>query len=261
MGCRKGEEVEKIFEGKVAIITGARTGMGLTTAQRFAEMGASVVMVGRNEPTAEAQELRDRGLKAISLKCDVSKYEDCERMVDETMKEFGRLDLAFNNAGIMKDAVNIAETTIEDYEETMRINCTGIWACMKYELAVMQNLEGGGAIVNCSSYGGKFGIAGRTPYTAAKHAVCGMTKSAAMEYAEKQIRVNAICPGTIITPMVQKMFDAEYESMMGYVNLIPMKRTGKPEEIAALVTFLCSPEAGFITGECITIDGGVTASV
>ncbi len=253
--------MEKIFEGKVAIVTGARTGMGLATAQRFARMGTSVALVGRHEPAAEAQALRDEGLKAISLECDVSRYEDCERMVTETVREFGRLDFAFNNAGIMKEASDITETSIESYEETMRINCTGIWACMKYELEAMQKLGEGGAIVNCSSYGGKFGVAGRSPYTAAKHAVCGMTKTVALEYADKNIRVNAICPGTFLTPMVQKMFDEEYEAMMGYVNLIPAKRVGKPEEIAALVTFLCSPEAGFIIGECITIDGGVTASV
>lgn len=249
---------KKMFDGKVAVVTGARTGMGLVTAQKFAELGAAVVLAGRHEPAAEAKELRDRGLKAISVTCDVAKVEDCEKMVEKTVAEFGRLDFAFNNAGIMKDAINIADMTIEDYDETMNINCKGIWACMKYEIIQLVKQGDGGAIVNCSSLGGLVGNPGRSAYHAAKHGVLGMTKSVALEYASQNIRVNAVCPGTIYTPMVERMIEKEKDLIDGYVQAIPAKRMGTSEEIAGAVIWLCSPYSTFVMGQSIAVDGAYT---
>lgn len=248
----------RMFNGKVAVVTGARTGMGLVTAQRFAQLGAAVVLAGRHDPVKEAQELRDQGFKAMSLLCDVSEVEDCEKLVEKTVAEFGRLDYAFNNAGIMKDAVNIGQMTIDDFEETMNINCRGIWACMKYEIIQMEKQGEGGAIVNCSSLGGLVGVAGRSAYIAAKHAVLGMTKTVALEYASQNIRINAVCPGTIYTPMVERMVEKEKDLIDGYVQAIPAKRMGTSEEIAGAVIWLCSPYSTFVMGQSIAVDGGYT---
>ncbi len=252
-------EDKRMFEGKVAIVTGARTGMGLVTAQKFAQLGAAVVLAGRHEPVNEAKELRDQGYKAISVNCDVARVEDCRMLVKRTVEEFGRLDFAFNNAGIMKDAVNIAQMTLEDYEETMNINCRGVWACMKYEIAQLEKQGEGGSIVNCSSLGGLVGNPGRSAYHAAKHGILGMTKSVALEYASQGIRVNAVCPGTIYTPMVEKMIEKEKDLMDGYVEAIPAKRMGTSEEIAGAVIWLCSPYSTFVMGQSIPVDGGYTS--
>ncbi len=246
-----------IFDGKVAIVTGARTGMGLETAKEFARKGAAVVLAGRHEPVEEAKKLRDEGFQAISVVCDVAKAQDCKRMVDKAIEEFGRLDFAFNNAGVMTDTVLCtAQMPEEEFDRVVGINLKGVFNCMKYELAVLEKQGEGGSIINCSSYAGHIAIYGRCAYVASKHGVNGLSKSAALEYADKNIRVNALCPGTILTPMVQRMYDENYDDMAAYVQKIPMKRTGTPEEIASLVTYLCEPGSAFITGQCITMDGG-----
>lgn len=249
---------EKLFEGKVAVVTGARTGMGLAAATKFAEQGAAVVLAGRNEPVKEAEELRNRGFKAISVQCDVSRPEDCKKMVDTAIAEFGRLDCAYNNAGIQQEGKFIADMDPAVYKEVMGINCDGVWYCIHYEVQAMLK-NGGGTIVNCSSYGGEVGHPGLSAYNASKHALRGITKSVALEYADQNIRVNTICPGTIYTPMVQKMMD-EGNWRDEYVTNIPMKRMGTADEMADAVLYLCGPNSSYITGQCILVDGGITCA-
>ncbi|GMA47579.1 SDR family NAD(P)-dependent oxidoreductase [Tetragenococcus muriaticus] len=246
------------MEGKVAIVTGARTGIGLAAAQQFAEAGASVALVGRHEPKKEAQDLVDKGYQAISIQCDVSKEDEVSAMVEKTVEVFGRLDFAYNNAGIQSPITDTADLTEEEYDRVMDINLRGIWLSMKYELRQLRKQETEGAIVNCSSLGGIVGIAGRTAYHASKHGVLGLTKSSALEYAEKGIRINAVCPGIIETPMVGRMMDSENDAMNELMKEIPSGRLAKPEEVASVVLFLCSDAASYIIGQGIAVDGGYT---
>jgi NAD(P)-dependent dehydrogenase (short-subunit alcohol dehydrogenase family) len=247
------------FEGQVALVTGAASGLGLATAKAFAESGAAVVLADHNEPAvrAAAKELTDRGLKALAVRCDVSNDQDVEAMVKKTVEAFGRLDIAYNNAGIQNELAEAADQTREDYDRVVGVNLGGVWSCMKYELQVMRK-QGSGAIVNCSSLGGLIGGPQRGIYHAAKHGVIGFTKSAAMEYAAQGIRVNDICPGMIRTPMSDKM-EAEGQGEVLKKMLeqnVPMKREGRAEEIADAVLFLSSSRASYITGQSISVDGG-----
>lgn len=179
-------------------------------------------------------------------------------MVDKTVEVFGRLDYAYNNAGIQSPITDTADLTEEEYDNVMDINLRGIWLCMKYELRQLRKQESTGAIVNCSSLGGLVGIAGRTAYHASKHGVLGLTKSSALEYAEKGIRINAVCPGIIETPMVGRMMDSENDAMNELMKEIPSGRLAKPEEVASVVLFLCSEAASYIIGQGIAVDGGYT---
>jgi NAD(P)-dependent dehydrogenase (short-subunit alcohol dehydrogenase family) len=190
--------------------------------------------------------------------CDVADEAQVEAMIEKTASTFGRLDAAFNNAGIMIPAVETADSTREQYDRLESINLRGVWSCMKYELQQMR-AQGSGAIVNCSSIGGLVGVPGRAIYHATKHGVIGLTKSAALEYASKGIRVNAVCPGTIETPMVAAMLTNEPDAMKDIVRAQPTGRLGKPEEIAAAVLWLCSPGASFVVGHALAVDGGYTA--
>ena len=179
-------------------------------------------------------------------------------MIDRTVAEFGGLDAAFNNAGIMTPAVELADVTREVYDRVIAINLRGVWSCMKYELLQMRQ-QGSGAIVNNSSIGGLVGIPGRATYHASKHGVIGLTQSAALEYAARGIRINAVCPGTIDTPMVAEMVAKEPDAMKDVLRDLPIGRLGRPEEIADAVLWLCSPGAGFVIGHALAIDGGYTA--
>ena len=248
------------FENKVALVTGAGSGLGLATANAFAEAGAAVVLADWNEESvrAAAGELTAKRHKALAICCDVSDDAQVEAMVHQAVTTFGRLDAAYNNAGVQNVLADTADSTREDYDRVMGINLRGVWSCMKFELQQMRK-QGGGAIVNCSSLGGLVGGPERGIYHAAKHGVLGFTKSAALEYAARGIRINAICPGLIQTPMSDQMVAAgQEEALKALEKMIPMARVGRPEEIAHAVLWLCSDAASYVTGQSISVDGGFT---
>lgn len=248
------------FHGQVAFITGASSGMGLATARAFAASGAAVALADINEAalTAAAEQLTGEGHQVIAIACDVADEDQVAAAIDRTVATFGRLDMAYNNAGIQIPPAGAAEESAEQFDRVNAINLRGIWASMKHELRHMR-AQGSGAIVNCSSLGGLVGIPGRASYHASKHGVIGLTGSAALEYAPRGIRINAICPGTIDTPMVSDMIDkgeldrAEAEAGQ------PINRLGTADEIAQAVLWLCSPGASFVIGVALPVDGGYVA--
>ena len=248
------------FENKVALVTGAASGMGLATAKAFAEAGAAVALADVNGAAVHsaAEELMAAGHKAIGIRCNVADEPEVAAMVEQTVSTFGRLDAAFNNAGIQSPAVEIADVSGDVFDRINAINLRGVWSCMKYELLQMRE-QGSGAIVNCSSLGGLVGVPGRAAYHAAKHGVLGLTKSAALEYAARGIRINAVCPGIINTPMVAGMLVGEEEVMKEMMKDVPIGRLGRADEIAAAVLWLCGPGASFVIGHALAVDGGYTA--
>lgn len=248
------------FDNKVALVTGAASGIGLATARAFAESGATVVLADINAEAVNkaAQDLVANGFQAEAVICNVANLDDIEAMVKHIVSTYGHLDIAFNNAGIQNVLAETADATAEDFDRIMSVNLRGVWGCMKYELIQMRQ-QGNGVIVNCSSLGGILGGAERANYHAAKHGVLGLTKSAALEYATRNIRINAVCPGLIRTPMSEKMAaSGQKEVLDAMVKTVPMQRQGRPEEIADAVLWLASDCSSFVTGQSISVDGGLT---
>jgi NAD(P)-dependent dehydrogenase (short-subunit alcohol dehydrogenase family) len=248
------------FTGHVAFVTGASSGMGLATARAFAEAGAAVGLADVNQTAlaAAVKRLTDEGHQALAVACDVTDEDQVATAVDRTVETFGGLDMAYNNAGIQIPPADAADEPAEIFDRVHAVNLRGIWASMKHELRHMR-AQGSGAIVNCSSLGGLVGIPGRASYHASKHGVIGLTGSTALQYAPRGIRINAICPGTIDTPMVSDMITkGELDRAEAEANQ-PINRLGTTEEIAQAVLWLCSPGAGFVIGVALPVDGGYVA--
>ncbi len=247
------------FDNRVALVTGAASGMGLATAKAFAEAGAAVVLADFREEAvkAEAQGLMAVGHKVIAIRCDVSDDAQVAAMVERTVAEFGRLDAAFNNAGVMARIAPMADTTDEEWDRVIGINLRGVWSCMKHELRQMQR-KGSGVIVNNASVGALTGNPGIGSYIASKHGVIGLTRTAALEYVKNGIRVNAVNPGLIDTQIARDVVNGDEQAYSEVAKSVPIGRAGRPEEIAAAVLWLCSPEASYVVGQALTVDGGMT---
>src|SRR5213596_56066 len=247
------------YRGKVAFVTGAGSGIGRATALAFARAGANVVVadIGEQGNQETARLIEQQGGHALAVRCDVSRAEDVKAALDKAVEVFGRLDFAFNNAGVEQPITAAAEVTEEEWNRIIRINLSGVFLCMKYEIPLMLK-QGGGAIVNTASGAGVKGFAGQAAYTAAKHGVVGLTKSTALDYASQNIRVNAVCPGIIATPMMNRFTGGTAEGERRVIAQEPIGRMGKPEEIAATVVWLCSDAAAFVVGHAMVVDGGQT---
>jgi NAD(P)-dependent dehydrogenase (short-subunit alcohol dehydrogenase family) len=247
------------YKDKVAFITGAGSGIGRATALAFAREGSKVVIADYSEAGSQEtlKQIKDSGGEAIITRCDVRSEEDIKRALDETIKAYGRLDFAFNNAGSEQKAGAIADTSVDEWDRIMNINLRGVFLCMKYQLPLLLK-QGGGVIVNTSSGAGVMGIKNGGAYTASKHGVIGLTKSAALDYAAFNIRVNAVCPGYIDTSMMDRFTGATKEGREQVISEEPVGRMGRPEEIAATVLWLCSDLAAFVVGHALVVDGGQT---
>ena len=250
------------FSGKVVLITGSATGFGKVLAEEFARQGASLILSDVNVPVGqeEADNIKAAGGKVVFVKCDVSKADEVKNMVEKGIEAFGKLDICINNAGI---AGNSMRTRTHDFEEDMwdkimDINAKGVWLCMKYELPHLLAAKGG-VVVNISSKAGLGAVPGNVAYAASKHAVIGITKTAAIEYASKNIRVNAVCPSFADTPMVQNSIMQEPEYGQRLIQMNPMRRLGTANEIRDVVMFLCSEKSSFMNGQAVAVDGGLTA--
>ncbi len=248
-----------IFTGKVAFITGAGTGIGRATAIAFAQAGASVVVTGLSDPSIRETEqlIRDMGGQALAIRCDVTRAEEVKAALDQTISQFGRFDFAFNNAGVEQPVTATADLTEEEWDRIVDVNLRAVFLCMKYQIPLLQK-QGGGVIVNTSSGAGVKGFRGQAAYAAAKHGVIGLTRSAALDYAGENIRVNSVCPGIISTPMMDRFTGGTVQGREAVIAQEPVGRMGKPEEIAATVLWLCSDLAAFVVGASIVVDGGQT---
>lgn len=249
----------QLFKDKVALVTGGASGIGRATALAFSREGAKVVVADVNAGGGEetVRLISGNGGDALFNKCDVSNASDVEAMVNKAVEAYGRIDCAFNNAGVgvLKSVV---ECTEEDWDRTLSVNLKGVWLCMKYELLQMFK-QRSGAIVNTSSAAGLLATQGHAPYTASKHGVVGITKVAALDGAPYGVRVNAVCPGGVLTPMLEPLLEAEPHMKEVMKMMHPLRRIGKPEEIAAAVLWLCSDAASFVTGVAFPVDGGVVS--
>jgi len=248
------------LEGKVGLVTGGTSGIGRETAILFAKAGAKVVVAGRRAPDGEEtiELVRAAGSDGLFVKTDVSKASEVEALVQKVVERFGRLDVAFNNAGIEGAWVPIVRQSEEDWDRTIDVNLKGIWLCLKYEIRQMLKQGKGGAIVNMASIMGLIGSAGAAAYSASKHGVIGLTKTAALENARRGIRINAVCPAAVEAPMADRVFGAPKVHKF-VLSCHPIGRFGRPEEIAEAVLWMCSDRASFMTGQSLVLDGGFLA--
>ena len=250
--------MEKFFQDKVAIITGGSFGIGRAAAIAFAERGAKVVIADWVEDNETLNAIKSAGGDAIFIKCDVSSDESVRAMVDKTIAQYGRLDYAFNNAGVEGISAPTHECTNENWDKTIGINLKGVWLCMKYEIPHMIK-QGKGAIVNNASIAGLVGFVNIPAYVASKHGILGLTKNAALEYAKSGIRVNAVCPGVIKTAMIDRFTGKDKVVEKQFESMEPVGRMGQPEEVAQAVIWLCSDAASFVTAHPMAVDGGWVA--
>jgi len=248
------------FTSQVALITGAGSGIGLATAWAFANAGAAVALADINVDALKTatDTLTAAGHHVFGITCDVADDADVAAMVERTVATFGRLDMAFNSAGVLGFTGDPADEPVESFDRVTAINLRGVWSCMTHQLRQTRT-QGNGAIVNCSSLGGLVGQAGRATYHAAKHGVVGLTRSAAMDYASRGIRINAVCPGVIETPMNDDLDKSHPEELKAIMRDQPIGRLGRSDEIAAAALWLCSPGASLVHGVALPVDGGFTA--
>jgi NAD(P)-dependent dehydrogenase (short-subunit alcohol dehydrogenase family) len=250
------------YEGKVAFVTGAGSGIGRATAIAFANAGASVTAADISEAGLKqtVAEIEGGGGRALPVICDVTRADQVKAALDRTVQTFGRLDAAFNNAGIEQPGQNLAELSEEIWDRTIAVNLKSVFLCMKYEIEIMLK-QGGGAIVNTASGAGVLAIRNQSSYCASKFGVVAASKVAALEYADRGIRVNAICPGIIDTPMIERYTGGTEEGRARVIAQEPVGRMGRPEEIAGTVLWLCSDAGAFVTGHAMVVDGGQTAGI
>lgn len=250
--------MEQDFKNKVAIVTGGSFGIGRAAAISFAARGANVVIADWVENDETTSSIKSAGGDVIFIKCDVSSDDSVKKMVDKTIAQYGRLDYAFNNAGVEGLSAPTHECTIENWDRTVDVNLKGVWLCMKYEIPHMLK-QGKGAIVNNASIAGLVGFPNIPAYVASKHGVIGLTKNAALEYAKLGIRVNVVCPGVIKTPMIDRFTGKNKEMEKQFASAEPIGRLGQPEEVAEAVMWLCSDASSFVTGLSMAVDGGWVA--
>jgi NAD(P)-dependent dehydrogenase (short-subunit alcohol dehydrogenase family) len=252
--------MQEEYQGKVVLVTGGSYGIGRAAAIDFARRGAKVAIADRDARRGEEtlQRIKDNGGEAVFINADVSSEADVKAMIEKTVEIYGKLDCAFNNAGIHKQFISTVDFKSEDWDEMINVNLKSVWLCMKYEIPQMLK-QGKGAIVNTSSAAGLVGAPSNPAYPASKHGVVGLTKCTALEFARKGIRVNCVCPGPTRTGMNEELVATSPEIVKAMDQKVPMGRIGEPEEVAAAAIFLCSDEASYITGHALPVDGGIVA--